>query len=619
ANSSVRAMGAHRDLFGLHKDGREIPVEIGLTPLVTTDGPHVLASIVDITARKQAEQLLQQAHAELEHRVEVRTAELVRANEALEGQMDKREQLERQLRQSQKMEALGRLASGVAHDFNNLLTIIKGYSDMMLAKSDLRKDVQSSLEQIKKATDRATGLTQQLLSFSRSREVEVKVVDVNGLISNVASLLQRLVGERIRFDVVLTDQPCWVKLDPVGFEQVLINLVVNARDAMLDGGQVTIRTIIDDQVNSDEKLWQPGSGDRVLVTVSDTGSGMDAATQARIFEPFYTTKPPGKGTGLGLATVYQVVEQSGGTIAVVSAPGAGTTFSLTFPRGAAADAVPVTPVKASDGRGAETVLLAEDDLQVRALLTAVLTGAGYRVLEAGDGIEGLAVAQAHSGPIHILLTDGVMPEMNGWDLARELSRLRPGVRVLFLTGYLDTVIPEHAMLENQGKILHKPVTNDVLIRTIRESLDGSVTGVVADELERRAWRILVMDDDAQIRTLIRDLLKREPHQVWSCATGAEARNYLRTSQADVVLVDMLLSDIHDLEAIQAIRRERPNLSIIAMSDSGTVSPEFSVAFAKQIGAVSILAKPFSKRDLLQVIDVTLARQPRGRASRIVRP
>ncbi|MEC4889129.1 MAG: PAS domain S-box protein, partial [Nitrospira sp.] len=557
--------------------------------------------------RKRAQDDLRRANDELEQRVQVRTAELTQANEALTDQIVKREQLEQQLRQSQKMEAIGRLAGGIAHDFNNLLTIIKGYCDLTLAKPNLRNDLRQSVEQINKATDRATGLTQQLLSFSRSQNVETKVVDVNDLVSNISSLLRRLVGEHIRFSESLTVQPCYAKLDAIGFEQVLINLVANARDAMPDGGQLTIRTALGGPLEGKGPQKMSGHGETVLVMVSDTGIGMDAATQARIFEPFYTTKPVGKGTGLGLATAYGTVEKSGGTIFVASAPGAGTTFTLAFPRVAAPEMSRERPAGSGNGRGSETILLAEDDPQVRALTKAVLIGAGYTVLEAGHGKEGLAMAQAYSGVIHLLLTDGLMPEMNGWDLARALTVLRPDLRVLFLTGYVDTAIPEYATLEQQGRVLHKPISNDVLTRTIREVLDRpGTTAAVAASLRRPVWHILVVDDDAQIRTMIEDLLTDEPCEVRTCATAQEARRCLQGYAADVLLVDMLMPDTDGVETIQTVQRDWPALKIIAMSGGGAVNAEIYLSLAKKFGARDTLRKPFSKRDLLRAIETVAA-------------
>jgi len=609
--ATARAAGHHRFEW-LHQradSGDLFPAEVVLTAM-ELDGIPVLQVVVrDISKRKQAEEALHLAHVELEQRVQARTVELMQSNAALNAQIARREHLEQQLRQSQKMEAIGRLSGGIAHDFNNLLTIIKGYGDMILAKSDLRKDLRLNLDQIRKATDRAIGITQQLLSFSRNQEVETKVVDVTELVSNVSSLLQRLVGESIGFSVSLTVQPCWVKLDPIGFEQVLINLVVNARDAMPDGGQLTIQLALADTTSSTGANGPAsGCGETVLVTVNDTGVGMDAETQARIFEPFYTTKPPGKGTGLGLSTVYRIVERSDGMISVASAPGAGTTFTLAFPIHAAPEASRRAPTLSGESGGSETILLAEDDPQVRALIKAVLHGAGYVVLEAENGKKALTVAEAHAGDINLLLTDGIMPEMNGWDLAQNLSRLRPNLRVLFLTGYGDTAIPESATLEHQGRILYKPIPNEVLTRTIREVLDHPVSGAGAADPGRQVRRILVVDDDAQIRAMIEDLLKEEPYEVRSSATGPDAQHYLRTYGADLVLLDMLMPDSDGIETIQQIRRDWPTLPVLAMSGGGIAASEFYLLLAKQFGAVHTLAKPFAKRDLLQAMDVALVVQ-----------
>ena len=510
--------------------------------------------------------------------------------------------LESQLRQSQKMEAMGRLAGGIAHDFNNLLTIIKGYSELLLAKTNMRKDAWMKIEQIKKAADRATGLTNQLLSFSRNQELETKVVDVNEIVSSTASLLQRLLGEQIRCSVVLAFHPCFATLDAVGLEQILINLAVNARDAMPDGGELTIKTAITPQKPA--LAGAPSLGESITLTVTDTGVGMDASTQARIFEPFFTTKAIGKGTGLGLATVYRVVERSGGSITVTSVVGAGTTFTITLPQSvSSSQPIPLVQTAVDECWGFETILLVEDDPAVRALTKTVLEGNGYTVLEAENGAAGLARAAAHSGEIHLLLTDGIMPEMNGWALARQLKQVRPDLRVLFLTGYADTTIPDCESFEELGDILQKPVANEVLARKVREVLERPLSETGSHLAPRRqALRILVVDDDAQIRAMIEALLTAEQYEVKTCASGTEALECLGDYRADLLLIDMLMPERDGIETVQQVRKAWPNLKAIAMSGGGSVESGFYLSLATQFEVTHTLAKPFSKQELLSVID-----------------
>lgn len=587
----------------LRKDGGELWV--GQQVHMLREGGQVAgfhAIVRDITDRKRAEALLHQAHEELEQRVHARTLELTTINETLRAEIAQREQLEQQLRQSQKMEALGTLAGGVAHDFNNLLTIMKGYSNLMLAKPDLRADVRKNLEQIEKAADRASGLTQQLLAFSRNQPVESKLTDANGLVSTVAPLLRRLIGEHITLTVTLSASPCYAILDRVGFEQVLINLAANARDAMPDGGRLTIRTSIGGPLGE--------AGETVVLTVSDTGIGMDAATQARIFEPFYTTKPVGKGTGLGLATVYRIVEQSGGMITVTSAPGAGTAFTLAFPRSAAPDPLAEAVPDTGDRRGSETILAVEDEPSVRALTKEVLERDGYRVLEAADGKEGLAVARTFPGRIHLLLTDAMMPELNGWDLVQEISLLRPDIRVLFLTGYVDTVIPHYEELEQRGCMLYKPVGNEALARAVREMLDRADAPTAGSlRTDRAVRRLVILDDESQIRIMVEDVLKGEPFEVRTCATAQEAYRCLESAPADILLVDMLMPEVDGIEAIRKVRRTWPGLRVIAMTGGGAVNAEVYLTMARAFGVVGTLSKPFTKQELLQVLAACEAQEP----------
>ncbi len=385
-----------------------------------------------------------------------------------------RKQLEEQFHQAQKMEAVGRLAGGVAHDFNNLLTAILGSADLVLESLTAGVPEREELEEIRKAALRAADLTRQLLAFSRQQVIAPTALNPNEVVANMDKLLRRLLGEDVELRTRLTSDLVTVKADPSQLEQVVVNLAVNARDAMPNGGKLTIET---QNVELDEAYVrghisaQPGP--YAMIAVSDTGVGMDAATQARIFEPFFTTKEIGKGTGLGLATVYGIVQQSGGWIWVYSEPGQGTTFKIYLPR--VTEAVPpaaVTPAPPASVRGSETILLVEDDEMIRNLVQKVLKANGYRVLVAANGRDAERVAGQHEGPIHLLMTDVVMPGMNGREVAERLAAARAGLRVLYLSGYTDDAIVHHGVLEPGVAFLQKPFTPAVLGRKVREVLDS---------------------------------------------------------------------------------------------------------------------------------------------------
>ena len=388
-------------------------------------------------------------------------------------------QLEAQLAQSQKMEAIGRLAGGVAHDFNNLLTVILSYSELLLEDVPADSGIRDDLTQIRKAAQGAGELTRQLLAFSRQQVLQPRVVDLNAAVSGIERLLARVLREDIQLRCTLGADVGTIRVDPGQLEQVIMNLAVNARDAMPNGGMVTIETAnveLDDAYLEAHPIAKPGLGvsHYVMLAVTDTGIGMDAATQARIFEPFFTTKDIGKGTGLGLATVQGIVQQSGGFIWVYSEPGHGTAFKIYLPRvdepASRADDVP-----AQDARGTETVLVAEDVAAVRAVTREMLRRYGYTVLEAADGAAALRLAAEHPAPIHLLLTDVVMPDVNGRDLADQLARARPNVKVLFMSGYTDDAVVRHGVLRQGIAYLQKPFTPRSLAGKVRAVLDGRVS------------------------------------------------------------------------------------------------------------------------------------------------
>ena len=380
--------------------------------------------------------------------------------------------LEGQLRQAQKMEAIGRLAGGVAHDFNNLLMVIKGHTELLLNVLPPADHVTRKVEQIDRSADRATALTRQLLAFSRMQVLQPRAMNLNSVVQEMANLIPRLIGEDIELVVRSSADLGTIRADASQMEQIIMNLAVNSRDAMPKGGRFTIETSnveLDNLYRAAHPVVQPGK--YVLLAVSDTGTGMDAETQAHIFEPFFTTKEQGKGTGLGLATVYGVVKQSGGFIWVYSELGRGTTFKIYLPRvdGPAAS-IPVVHIPSSLARGTETVLLAEDEQDVREVAREFLESAGYTVFEAAGGAEALEVSAAHAGPIDLLITDMVMPGISGQELARKMRGSREGIRVIYMSGYSEHAAGEAAKCDAAAMVLTKPFSRAVLLRTVRDIL-----------------------------------------------------------------------------------------------------------------------------------------------------
>jgi PAS domain S-box-containing protein len=386
--------------------------------------------------------------------------------------------LEAKYRQAQKMESVGQLVSGIAHDFNNLLTVINGMSTLVLAKIGVDSQVYADVQEIGRAGERAATLTRQLMAFSRQQILEVRVVSLNSVLSGMESLLRRLLGEDIDLQVVLTSTLGRIKADPGQLEQVLTNLAVNARDAMPHGGQLTIETqnvtLEAGDISQPDASVPPGS--YVMLAVGDSGIGMEEATKASIFEPFFTTKSPGKGTGLGLSTVYGIVKQSGGFIRVYSEVGKGTSFQIFLPRVTEDGAVDCPVITSVSLVGTETILVAEDNVGLHKLVTRFLTPAGYTVLGAASGEEALRVIERHTEPVHLLLTDVVMSGMNGRHLAERLALTRPGIKVLYMSGYTGDTIVRHGVLEAHMSFLNKPFTAPALLRKVREVLDSGIAG-----------------------------------------------------------------------------------------------------------------------------------------------
>jgi PAS domain S-box-containing protein len=456
-------------------------------PILGPNGePRYLLGIAqDITDRKTAEDRRDEATRKLERNVNERTTELTRLNDDLRKQIAERERAEQalrrseeELRQSQKMEAIGRLAGGIAHDFNNLLSIILSYSAMMMEALSLDDPLRADAEQIAIAGQRARDLTRQLLAFSRRQMLRPEVLDLAEVVRGVEPMLRRVLGEDIELTISLAHPTSLVKADPGQIQQIIMNLVVNARDAMPEGGQLWIETA-DVALDETHARRHAGVGARpgayVCLTVSDTGVGLDEETRTRIFEPFFTTKPRGKGTGLGLSTVLGIVQQSGGHVTVESTPDEGASFRVFLPR--TTEARPPAPPARSPRqpvarRGSETVLLVEDEGQLRVLARDILRGAGYTVFEAPNAAEAIKVSQRHAGPIHLLVTDVVMPHIGGQELARRLGVERPRMRILYMSGYTDDGIVQDGTVDPNIAFLPKPITPDTLLGKVRETLDA---------------------------------------------------------------------------------------------------------------------------------------------------
>jgi two-component system, cell cycle sensor histidine kinase and response regulator CckA len=432
--------------------------EIEFKPTLLDDG-RILVILSDITERKRAE--------------------------------EEKATLQEELRQSQKMEAIGGLAGGIAHDFNNLLTVISGNCQLSLLELKEGDPLRGNIEEIKAAAERATSLTRQLLAFSRRQVLNMKVLDLNTIIRDLEKMLRRVIGEDVELVTWFADDLGMVKIDPGWIEQVIMNLAVNARDAMPRGGKLIIETTnaeVDESYTRGHVTVKPGR--YVKLCVNDTGMGMAPEVKEHLFEPFFTTKEKGKGTGLGLSTVYGITKQSGGDIWVYSEPGLGTTFNIYLPRvDESLDDLRIKVTKEEIPRGSETILLVEDEEDVRGLAVRILERQGYTVLEASCGKDALALCKERNEPIHMILTDVVMPGMSGRQLADQLVLLHPKTKVLYMSGYTDNAVIHHGILEDRVDYLQKPFTIDGLTRKVREVLDKDLKPIFYDKKEKKKSRM----------------------------------------------------------------------------------------------------------------------------------
>jgi PAS domain S-box-containing protein len=508
-----------------------------------------------------------------------------------------REKLWAQLAQAQKMESVGRLAGGVAHDFNNLLTVINGYSQLALARLKDGDPLRGQLEEIGKAGERAARLTRQLLAFSRKQVMQPRVLDLNQVVGEMQSMLQRLVGEDVEVTFALSEERPTLQADPHQLEQVIMNLVVNAKDAMPSGGRLRIETALVDRDDRDAAVNpEIRSGRYAMLSVSDTGVGMDRETLQQIYEPFFTTKGAGQGTGLGLSMVQGIVVQSGGYINVSSEPGKGTTFRIFLPAPAGVETEQEKPVAPRALRGTETILVVEDQPELCDYATAVLREYGYRVIQAAGAADALLICEREPAPIHLLLTDVVMPNLSGPELVARLASTRPGMKTLFMSGYSGDVIAHHGVLDEGTNFIEKPFRP--------EELAGKVRAVLGPR--DLAARILVVDDEPAVRSFLRTVLEPGGYVVSEAANGKEAMRLALAEPPELVITDLVMPEQEGIETIQLLRRRLPDIGIIAIS--GAFGGQF-LSTAKILGADVALDKPFSAEVLLaKVTEVLMHRR-----------
>ncbi|HXS95052.1 MAG TPA: response regulator [Candidatus Limnocylindrales bacterium] len=505
--------------------------------------------------------------------------------------------LEERLRRAEKLDSIGRLAGGIAHDFNNLLTVINGFGQMALDELPDDALARDSIKEVLDAGHRAAALTNQLLTFGRKQLVRPTVVSLNNVVHDMQPMLRRLIREDVRLITRLSPELGNTLIDEAQVQQILINLSVNARDAMPTGGTLIIETanaVLDEAFAATHPEVRPGA--YVMVVVTDTGEGMTPEVRTKIFEPFFTTKDKGKGTGLGLATVYGVVKQADGFIWVYSEPGKGASFRVYLPRTDQPVHVEVPEIKLGQ-RGTETILIVEDQRDVRRFASAALRNLGYTIYEADSPAAALTFCGEFSAPIHLLLTDVVMPDMNGPELASRILALRPTTNVLYMSGYTDNAITESGVLDPGLAYLQKPFTSHCLGEKVR-----SVLGARPSSNEV----ILVIDDDERVRRLLGQTLINAGFGVVEAANGRHGRTAIQNNRIDLVISDIVMPEEEGLEFLQSLQCTLPNVPAIAIS--GAFEGQY-LRMAAKFGAAAALPKPIDREVLLKTVRKLLSAAP----------
>ena len=523
-------------------------------------------------------------------------AVVVRLRHNLVLQTEMRSNLEERLAQAQKLESVGRLAGGVAHDFNNLLTVINGYSELSLERTRPDEPLRASLLQIRNAGVRAAELTQSLLAFSRKQLTQPRILDPNAVVTEAVKMFERVLGEDIELHTHLDPMAGRVMADPGQLHRVLMNLVVNARDAMPRGGRLTIETgSVRAGVDLTSQIPGMTEGAYVSIGVTDTGTGMSEEVRRHLFEPFFTTKG-NRGTGLGLATVHGIVRQSGGWIGVASKLGKGTTFRIYLPQvGAEVAAQSVTSRGGARPRGSETVLVVEDQSAVRHFVCTVLEQSGYRVLQASDGPEAIVLAGKCPETIHLLVSDLVLPHMDGREVADKLKKTRPALKVLHISGYAEDAISSRGMPENDLNYLPKPFSPEQLVARVRETLAA----------KDRPTRILIADGEAGVRGWLRAVLEQAGYEVMEAADGEQTLNRARSGRVDLLIADLAMLEKEGIETIETLRTEGAGIGVIVMS--GAFGGPY-LELADRLGAQAVLTKPVDPDVLLARVAEALQRR-----------
>ena len=503
----------------------------------------------------------------------------------------------KRLAEAQKMESIGRLAGGVAHDFNNALTVINGYSRLLMAGMNWGDPRRQHVEAINRAGEHAAGVTNQLLAFSRKQLLQPHVVDCNRVVENMRPMLKPLVGDDVELSVSLHEGATTVYADPHQLEQVILNLAVNARDAMPQGGKLLIETALRESDGNSTRLHAARPGPYVMLAMTDSGIGMDEETRRQIFEPFFTTKPVGKGTGLGLSMIDGIVEQSGGYIEVASEPGRATTFRIFLPKVSEAPGDPAGSegVPDSEIEGTEAVLVVEDQAAVREYAAEALRALGYRVIQADSASHALLLCDRQDQRIDLVLTDVVMPNSSGRELADMLGQKRPDIKVLFMSGFTEDAILRGGSLQKGAEFIQKPFNPDQLGAKVREMLGAP----------KRAARVLVTDDEAGVRDFLRVVLEGGGYEVIEAANGRQAIHHVRAGRVDLLIIDLVMPEQEGIETIVALRKDLPGIRIIAIS--GAFGGRF-LNLARLLGVEVVLTKPVDAGLLLTKVAELLSRR-----------